>query len=97
MTRQYRKKKSGYPFSHSTGRLLHCKARALERYGIRINKRDLSRIVGMIQRGESTKVWHKNETNTRKAHVLTYRGRRLKVMYVNSDHEVATFLPIGDH
>jgi len=74
----------------------HIIKRAMERYGIRINRGDIAAMLSLICRGEAAKV--RGGTNGDEEWELDFRGKMLRVVTVPDDRRagrlfVATIVP----
>ena len=71
----------------------HARDRALERYGLKLKRKDIENIVFLIQSGESATVkFMRRQSNYRTVWKVFYGGRKLYVVYNNRHKVVATFL-----
>lgn len=70
----------------------HAKRRALERYGLNLNRKSYYEIVRLIQKGKALPI--NSVSNRSKTFYLVYNGKALKVAYDNKRHTITTFLPL---
>lgn len=73
------------------GQNVHAKKRALERYGLILNKSDIMEIVKQIIRGSA--ICLGKQTCSRTIFLTTYKGVELKVVYDKKRKSLRTILP----
>lgn len=70
----------------------HAKRRALERYEIVLNRRDLKEIARMIQNGKS--ILLRRQSIARAHHEVEFCGVKMRLVYDLLRGEIVTFLPM---
>lgn len=84
------KKKQQKPATKYFCQKEHTKQRAVERFGISLNKRKYQEIVGMIRGGQSQFVCA--QSNRVSVHRLQYEGKEIGVVYDKQRKSIATLL-----
>ncbi len=79
---------------HASPHVPHPIARAYYRYGLKLERRDLGIICGMIQRNEGT--LDKIKDNKATQWFLTYKNTPVRVLMSPDFHKIITFLPLVD-
>jgi len=67
---------------------LHCKRRALERFGLSLNHKDMAEMAKMIQSGKAEFI--RKRTNRVTLWKITYRDNLMTVVYDNKRHSVVS-------
>lgn len=73
---------------------IHAKLRAIERYGVSLNNRDLEIIVGRIKNGNSKTI--EKQSNRVSVHKVEYQGVEMIAVYDKHRKMIITFLPKED-
>lgn len=71
---------------------IHAKRRALDRYGVALNRFQLKDLVDCIKEGNGRYIKHHSKRVSEWE--LKYEGKTFRVLYDTSRHEIITFLPL---
>jgi hypothetical protein len=71
--------------------VIHAKRRALERYGLSLNRKSYGELVKIIQSGKA--LFLERQSNRISIFSLTYQEKQLKCVYDSHRHKIVTLLP----
>lgn len=72
---------------------IHSKDRAMERYGIELNRHDLRNIADIVKNKRA--FWIADKTNRISIYKVEYKTVEMWIAYDNNSLQVASFLPRG--
>lgn len=81
-------------FSHPEAQRWHTTSRARKRLSMSFTHEDIRNITELIQTGQS--VYVGEESLSVSFHEVTYRGKRIHVVYDRNSHQPKTVWPAGD-